>query len=285
MLRCLGQRYAALVLGLTALLPSCDDGSGNGLTVVASFYSLAFAAEEVGGPDAEVLDLTPPGSEAHDVELSFRDRASLESADLVVYLGDVGFQPQIERAVQDATGEVVIAAPSVGEDDPHVWLDPVMFADMADRVTDGFARADQEGAGSYRGRAEVLRDRLQTLHERYRATLIDCRLNTILVTHDAFGYLADRYGLEQVGLAGLSPEGEPTSRSLVQAEELVRDGDVQAVFYEETEEGGRIAETIGNDLSIPALPLATLESRPPRGTYLTAMEANLDSLAEGLQCG
>jgi zinc transport system substrate-binding protein len=279
------RRTAFLVLGLAAALPSCNGEEGDRLTVVASFYALAFAAEQVGGPGVEVIDLTPPGSEAHDVELSFKDRTALESADLVLYLGDIGFQPQIERAVRDATGEVVVAAKSIEGDDPHVWLDPLAFAEMAERVAEGYARVDEGQASEYRRRAEKLRARLETLDERYRTTLANCRLHTILVTHDAFGYLADRYGLRQVGLAGISPEGEPTAESLLHAEALVRDGEVEAIFYEETEEGRRIAETVGADLGIPALPLATLESRPRRGNYLTVMEANLDSLAEGLGCG
>ena len=278
------RRIGRLALGLVAaLLPSCNSAAGNSLTVVASFYSLAFAAEQVGGAGVEVIDLTPPGSEAHDVELSFEDRTALESADLVLYLGDIGFQPQIEQAVRDATGEVVVAA-TVEGDDPHVWLDPVAFAEMVERVADGYARVDADPAGQYRSRAETLRARLEALDERYRATLADCPLNTILVTHDAFGYLAGRYGLEQTGLAGISPEGEPTRNSLVQAEALVREGKIDAVFYEETEEGRRIAETVGEDLGIPALPLATLESRPPEGDYLSVMESNLDSLVGGLGC-
>jgi zinc transport system substrate-binding protein len=279
------RRAAFLFLGLAALLPSCKAARGDRLTVVASFYSLAFAGEHVGGPDVEVIDLTPPGSEAHDVELSFEDRTALESADLVLYLGDIGFQPQIERAVKDATGEVVVAAGTIAGDDPHVWLDPVAFADMADRIAEGYARVDENQAGGYRTRAEKLRARLEVLDERYRASLADCQTRTILVTHDAFGYLADRYDLEQVGLAGISPEGEPTSDSLVQAEALVQEGKVNAVFYEETDEGRRIAEAVAQDLDIRILPLATLESRPRNGNYVSVMEANLDSLTEGLGCG
>ncbi|HET6770193.1 MAG TPA: metal ABC transporter substrate-binding protein [Actinomycetota bacterium] len=273
-----------LALVLAVLVPSCSRESGNELTVVASFYALAFAGQEVGGDGVEVIDLTPPGSEAHDVELSFEDRTSLESADLVLYLGDIGFQPQVERAVPDAKGEVVVAAGTIEGDDPHVWLDPVTFADTVGRVADGFARVDSANADDYRTRADDLRARLEALDERFRTTLADCQSRTMLVTHDAFGYLADRYGLEQVGLAGISPEGEPTADSLVQAEALVQEGKVNAVFYEETAEGRRIAEALGQDLDIPALPLATLESRPPKGNYLTVMDTNLESLVEGLGC-
>jgi zinc transport system substrate-binding protein len=278
--------WVQVVTGLAAacLLTSCAESEENGLTVVASVYPLAFAAEQVGGPGADVIDLTPPGSEAHDVELSFEDRTALESADLVLYLGDIGFQPQIERAVEDASGEVLVAAGAIQSEDPHVWLDPVSFTDSVERVAEGYARVDAEQAEEHRSRAVELRRQLEALDERYRTTLDGCRLRTLLVTHEAFGYLAERYGLEQAGLAGISPEGEPTAASLEQAEALVREGRVEAIFYEETEEGRRIAEAVGDDLAIPARPLATLESRPREGNYLTVMESNLDSLAEGLGC-
>jgi zinc transport system substrate-binding protein len=276
---------AVIGLAVACLLAACTEAQSGRLTVVAALYPLAFAAEEVGGLGPEVIDLTPPGSEAHDVEVSFEDRTALESAGLVLYLGDIGFQPQIERAVEDAAGEVVVAAEGIDGEDPHVWLDPVAFAETADRVAEGYANVDPDNADGYHSRAAELRGRLEAIDERYRTTLDDCRLGTLLVTHEAFGYLAQRYGLEQAGLAGLSPEGEPTAAALAEAEALVRDGRVEAVFYEETEEGRRIAEAVGDDLGISALPLATLESRPAEGDYLTVMEANLVSLAEGLGCG
>ncbi|MGH2394621.1 MAG: metal ABC transporter substrate-binding protein, partial [Candidatus Limnocylindria bacterium] len=102
-------------------------------TVVASFYPLAFVAERVAGDDWEVVDLTPPGTEAHDVELSLEDRAAIEEAAVVLYLGDIGFQPQVEAAVEEASGTVVAVGNSAEEDlsmDPHVWLDPAHMAQI-----------------------------------------------------------------------------------------------------------------------------------------------------------
>ena len=303
-----------VVLVLAVLIPGCGGGAGSsegGRTAVASVYPLAFAAQWVGGPGWEVIDLTPPGGEAHDVELTLEDRAAIASADLVVHLGDVGFQPQVEDAVAEAGGQVVAATEGVplheaeehaheteggdedqdaeeppGEEavDPHVWLDPVLFARMVERIAEGFAAVDPDGAEEYRIRAADLGAALHHRDARYRTTLDGCRLETMVVSHEAFGYLAERYGLHQVGLAGLVPEGEPTVEALSEAAGLLRDEGAGAVFYEEGGEARRLAEQVAADAAVPALPLLTLEAAPVEGGYLSAMEANLDSLREGLGC-
>jgi zinc transport system substrate-binding protein len=283
-------------LAITALVAagcSAAGEAGEDRTVVASIYPLAFAARQISGPGWSVIDLTPPGTEAHDVELSLEDRAAIEDADIMLYLGDIGFQPQVERAVDEATGEVVRATEGLDllegheEDepvDPHVWLDPVTFAAMVDRAADGMSRADTDGADGYRSRAAGLVSDLEDLDGRYRGGLSGCRSDTIVVSHEAFGYLAARYGLEQVGLAGLEPEGEPTVAALEEAGATLRAGDARAVFYEAGNEARRIAETVAADAGVLALPLSTLESEPPTGDYLTVMDDNLASLRRGLGC-
>jgi zinc transport system substrate-binding protein len=132
--------------------------------------------------------------------------------------------------------------------------------------------------------AEPLVDRLHDLDANYRAGLAECRFSTMLVSHEAFGYLAERYGIEQVGLAGLEPEAEPGAADLAQAEALLDEGRAGAVFYEAGGEEQRVAETIAGDAGVPALPLSTLESQPRTGDYLSAMEENLEALREGLGC-
>jgi zinc transport system substrate-binding protein len=274
-----GRAVAGFAIALAAM--ACAPAAGGERTVVASFYPLAFAADRIAGPGWEVIDLTPPGTEAHDVELTIEDRAAIEDADVVLYLGDIGFQPQVEAAVREADGQVVAVAevePPGGTDeqiDPHLWLDPARFGAMADRI----ARALGGGAA-----APELRSQLEDLDQRYRAGLEECRFRTMLVSHEAFGYLADRYALEQVGLAGLEPEAEPGAADLAEAQALVEDGRAGAIFYEVGGETRRVAETLADDLGVPALPLATLESQPRSGDYLSVMEENLESLREGLGC-
>ena len=292
---------AVTVLALALVATACAGQERDRRTAVASFYPLAYAAERIAGPGWEVVDLTPPGAEAHDVELSLENRSALERADLVIYLGDLGFQPQVEEAVGDLAATVVAGARGVhlreGEDDfagdehghdedadPHAWLDPVRFASIVDRVAEGFADADPAHESDYRDRAEDLRDELEGLDRRFRDGLTGCAHDTLVVSHEAFGYLADRYGLHQDGLAGLSPEAEPTAERLQEALGLFRDGHAGAVFFEQGSEAERIARSVAGDGGVPALPLSTLESRPESGDYLTVMEDNLDSLREGLAC-
>ncbi|MGH2676333.1 MAG: metal ABC transporter solute-binding protein, Zn/Mn family, partial [Actinomycetota bacterium] len=94
-----------MAISLVAMA-GCSPVGGGDRTVVGSFYPLAFVADRVAGPDWEVIDLTPPGTEAHDVELSLEDRTAIQAADVVLYLGDIGFQPQVEEAVGEARGRV-----------------------------------------------------------------------------------------------------------------------------------------------------------------------------------
>src|SRR5215207_7795460 len=130
-------RWIATALALSGLLLAGCSSPDESRAVVASFYPLAYAAERVAGPGWEVIDLTPPGTEAHDVELSLEDRAAIEDADLVLYLGDIGFQPQVERAVEDATGRVFPVATFVAADaatDPHIWLLPRNMGRIAEAI-------------------------------------------------------------------------------------------------------------------------------------------------------
>lgn len=272
-----GTRWSAAVVVVLAIGTACTAEADDRNTVVASFYPLAFVAERVAGDAWEVLDLTPPGTEAHDVELSLAARAAIEDAEVVLYLGDYGFQPQVEAAVEEATGTVLAVGDSSEEDlavDPHVWLDPdhmsLIVVDVAGAIP---GASDRE-----------LRSELGALSERYADGLATCRFRTIVVPHEAFGYLADTYGLRQFGLAGVDPEAEPGAERLAQAHQLLASGQAGAVFYEAGGESEDVAETVAADAGVPALPLSTLESEPPTGDYLTVMEDNLASLQRGLDC-
>jgi len=269
------RRWAATGLALSAL-GACSPGE-EARTVVASFYPLAFAAERVAGSGWEVVDLTPPGTEAHDVELSLEDRSAIQDADVVLYLGDIGFQPQVEEAVEEARGRVLAVADLVAVDaaaDPHIWLDPRIMGRMVDGVASAIPGASPD----------ALQEDLADLFERYRSGLADCKSRVMVVSHEAFGYLADAFGLEQIGLTGLTPEAEPTVERLGEAGAALADGRAAAVFFEADDEARRIAESVAADFGVPALPLGTLESRPPSGDYLSVMEDNLGSLRRGLGC-
>lgn len=280
---------------IMATLGACsDDSSGNaGIRVVGAFYPLAWAAAQVGGIGVAVEDLTPPGAEPHEIQLTASQRADIQDATLVFYLGR-GFQPEMENAVRDVGDRAVDLLnglrllPSEEEGlsaDPHVWLDPALMVEIVGSVSRAFAAADPNGATGYRQREVKLVSELTALDEAFRTELSKCALKTLVTTHEAFGYLARRYGLTQLGLTGLTPEAEPSAAQIRRVRDLARRGAIAAIFVEATDEGRRIGRSVARDVGVPARDLLTLESDPKPKDYLSAMRANLDSLTGGLRCG
>jgi len=274
-----------LILGTAALCASCGSGPGGSdgerTSVVASFYPLAFAAEQVGGPSVRVRNLTPPGAEPHDLEATPGDVQELHDADLVVLLGE-GFQPQLEDAA--GNGERVLRlldtpGLAVFGSDPHVWLDPLRYAVLVKRIGDAIGRPEE---------AERLERRLRALDRAYRDGLVDCARHEIVTSHEAFAYLADRYGLEQISISGLSPEAEPTPRNLERAVDAVRDTGATTVFFE-TLVSPRVAKTVAREAGVTTAVLNPVEglteSQQARGAdYFSLMRANLTTLREALAC-
>lgn len=262
-----------MVLGLAGCGGSADNGAQ---TVVAAFYPLAWAAERIAGEGVEVLNLTPPGAEPHDVELSPRDVDAIRDADLVLYAGS-GFQPAVEDAVRDRSG------PSVdvlgGDDDPHVWLDPVRFADVVGDI--GRALGRQE-------RANELAAELRGLDDEYRRGLERCARRTLVTAHAAFGHLAARYGLRQLSLTGRSPEAEPGPRELERLVDEVRDSGATTVFAEPLVAEG-LATTVAREAGAAVAILDPVEGltheRIEAGDdYLSVMRENLATLRKALGC-
>jgi zinc transport system substrate-binding protein len=271
------------VLAVPLAVTGCGGAAGadEGKTdVVAGFYPLAFAAEEVGGDGVEVTNLTAAGAEPHDVELSVGDVEHVRSADVVLFLGDE-FQPALEEAAGSAEGEAVdlLAGLDRIEGDPHVWLDPVRFAEVVERI------------GAVLGAQASARDlaaRLSALDGEFRTGLADCERREVVTAHDAFAYLGERYGLELIPIAGVSPEVEPSARDLEQVVEVVRASGATTVFVEpllSPEVGETVARETGAETAVLD-PLEGLgEEALDRGEdYFSVMRANLAALREGLGC-
>jgi zinc transport system substrate-binding protein len=250
--------------------------------VVAAFYPLASAAEEIGGASVSVQNLTPPGVEPHDLEATPSDVQKLRSADLVLLLGH-GFQPQLERAA--GGGEKVLRlldTPGLrrfGNDDPHVWLDPQRFALIVERI--GTALRRKEAAAR-------MVTRLRALDRAFRRGLARCARHDIVTSHEAFAYLAQRYGLRQIAITGLSPEAEPAPRDLQRTAELVRKTGATTIFFE-TLVSPRIAKTVARETGTKAAVLDPIEGLTPeeaaRGAdYFSVMLANLAALRLALGC-
>ncbi|HZY26895.1 MAG TPA: metal ABC transporter substrate-binding protein [Jiangellaceae bacterium] len=292
--------YLASAAAMGTILAGCggDEATGGDLpSVAASFYPLAFVAERIGGGDVRVVNLTPPGVESHDLELSPRQVAEIAAADLVVY--ERGFQPSVDEAVEQNAGDArvevteVVPLEHLDEDehgdlagDPHVWLDPTLLARIADAVADALATAVPVSAGAFRERAEALGAELTALDEEYSAGMRQCERNVVVTTHEAFGYLAHRYGLEMVGISGLSPDAEPSPARLAEVGEVIADEAVTTVFYERLV-SPKVAETLADDLGVVTAvldPIEGLTDETEDEDYFTLMRANLGALEEANGC-
>ena len=280
----------------TALLGGCGAVSGTegeDRELVGSFYPLAWVTEQVAGDGWQVSNLTAPGGEPHDLELSIDATARLARADLVVYLQ--GFQPAVDDAVAGtAEGATLDAAEVVdleelsghgGELDPHFWQDPARMATLAEAVAEELGRLDEAGAGDYAARARELGGDLRTLDRAYAEGLADCERDVVVVSHDAFGYLG-KYGLRLEPIAGLSPDAEPTPAALAELGDLIRDEGITTVFSERLASPA-MAETLASDLGVDTGvldPVEGLTDQTADEDYFSLMRANLAALEEANGC-
>ncbi|AQA11765.1 metal ABC transporter substrate-binding protein [Streptomyces malaysiensis] len=311
----------AAALGLTTLT-ACSSDAGDGrkdgkLDVVASFYPMQFLAQRIGGDAVHVSSLTKPGVEPHDLEISPRQTADLTEAGLVVYLK--GLQPSVDRAIAQAEPKHVADATSYttledhgaevegdhhegegghegekGHDahahsgdaaaDPHIWLDPVRYAQVAKGVGKALEKADPDHAKTYQKNTTALVKELNTLDQDFRSGLKDRSSDTFITTHAAFGYLAERYGLRQEAISGLDPESEPSPARIKGLHTIAKKDKVNTVFFE-TLVSDRTAKTLAGDLHLRTDVLDPIEgigSKSKGEDYIQVMRSNLKALQRAL---
>ena len=307
--RPLTARLAACLAAASVALAGCaaaDSGSpGSGaLPVVASFYPLQLAAEQVGGAHVRVANLTKAGAEPHDLELTPRDVAEVSKATLVVF--EKGLSPAVDEAVAaEAPDRGLDVAPAAKLDltftpvesgdprpagdrvtDPHFWLDPVRYAAVAQAVADRLGTVDPEHRADYAAHAKAFKARLAALDGEFRRGLAHCASTSIVTSHNAFGYLARRYGMSQVGITGLSPEAEPEAATLARVATYVKEHQVSTV-YAETLVSPAIADTVARETGAKVAtldPLEGLTSSSAGADYFAVMRSNLAALRAGQGC-
>ncbi|MET8174914.1 metal ABC transporter substrate-binding protein [Streptomyces clavifer] len=314
----------AAVLGLTTLSAcsssdAADRGSGDKLNVVASFYPMQFLAEEIGGSHVSVTTLTKPGVEPHDLELTPRQIGGLGDADLILFLK--GIQPAVDDAVAQSGVENTVDAAKLttlenhgtevdghdhghdegeehaheegeehaheGEEagaDPHIWLDPVKYAEVAEGVGKSLEKADPDHAADYRKNTDTLVGELNALNTAYETGLKDTATTTFITTHSAFGYLAERYGLTQEGIAGIDPEAEPSPARINEIHGVAEKSRATTVFFE-TLASDRTAKTLAKDLGLKTGvldPLEGITDKSEGADYIEVMKSNLAALQKAL---
>lgn len=302
----------AVALGLTALSAcSSSDAAGHGssgkLEVVASFYPMQFLAERIGGTHVSVSALTKPGVEPHDLDLTPRQIGALSDADYILFLK--GVQPAVDDAVGQAGVENTVDAAELttlehhgaeveghehgdehaheGEEagaDPHIWLDPVKYAEVAKGVGTSLEKADPGHAADYRKNTDALVTQLTALDTAYRTGLKDTATTTFITTHSAFGYLAERYGLTQEGIAGIDPEAEPSPARINEIHAVAGRSGATTVFFE-TLASDKTARTLAKDLGLRTDvldPLEGITDSSEGADYIEVMKSNLAALQKAL---
>jgi zinc transport system substrate-binding protein len=268
---------AALLLSSCAG-PARSDGRPE---VVAGAYPFAWLVSQVAGSDARVVDLVKPGVEPHDVELSPRQVGRVKDAELVVYLK--GFQPAVDDAVEGAHGLDLARVVHEQDRDPHVWLDPVLMARMASAIAERLASIDAAHASAYRQRAAIAERRLRALDGEIAHQLTGCARRDIVTSHAAFGYFAQRYGLVQRGIAGLSADAEPSPRRLAEVAAFARTHHVTTIFFESLV-SPKLARTVAAEVGAGTAVLDPIESVRGTDDYLSVMRRNAGTLRTALGC-
>lgn len=301
---------AALLL-LT--VSACGSGAGSPrsgssqLEVVTSFYPIAFATEQIAGGKLDVSVLTKPGAEPHDLELAPQDLTRMTQAALVIY--SKGFQPAVDEGIDlvdpsrvlDVSGpaDLTLSASPDGQEhsvadghghaegnDPHFWLDPRRYASVARAIGVRLAADDPANAAAYQADTTDFVARLDALDQEFSTALHSCRIKDLVTSHSAFGYLAARYGFEQHGISGLSPEAEPSAAELKAITDLIKSKGITTI-YQETLVEPQFAETVvtSTGATLATLdPLEGITAASPGKDYFGVMRSNLAALVKGQDC-
>ena len=283
------------------------------LKLSASMYPLAFFAEQIGGEHVTVTHLVPPGVDAHDFEPTPKDVVRMADSDILLYNG-VGLEGWVDKVKRTLEGKVLIVnttegVPLIGADpdheehqhdehekdhahehgnqDPHVWLDPIRAKQQAAHIKDALVKKDPKHQGEYERNYKRLARRLDDLHHLFKETVDNADGKSFVVSHAAFGYLANRYGLNQISISGLSPSEEPSPGKRREVVETARKHRVRYILFE-TLVSSKVAKTVQKEVGARPLTLHPLEGLTPQEKsqgedYFTLMEKNAKHLGKALE--
>ncbi len=267
--------------------------------VAASFYPLYFFASQIGGDKADVVNITPAGAEPHDFDPSAQDVARIESGNMLVLNGGVeAWGNKIQNNLKGTNVKVIVAGEQLltkqltenGETmkDPHVWLNPALAKIEVANITNGFVLIDPKNTAYYKNNEQQLDQKLDQLDEQYKQGLQSCQGKDIITSHAAFAYMAERYGLHQVAIAGLSPDAEPSAKQLADVVSFAKQNHIKYIFFESLV-SPKLSQTIANEIGAKTLVLDPIEGISDNDikqgkNYFTVMKSNLQSLQEALQC-
>ncbi|HUS26675.1 MAG TPA: zinc ABC transporter substrate-binding protein [Nevskiaceae bacterium] len=274
--------------------------SNDKVSVAASFYPLYDFAKNVGRGQVSAVNITPAGAEPHDYEPSPKTLANAQKSDVFIYNG-AHMEPWVDGFLQDYKHTSVKASrgvdlrkatdeedPNKQVQDPHFWLDPVLAQHIVAIIRDGLIKADPTHKAEYTKNAAVYTAKLAQLDKDFQAGLASCQTRTIITSHDAFSYLAQRYNLQVVSIAGISPDEEPSAQKLAELSKLVEDKHIKYVFFESLV-SPRLADTIAAEAGANTLVFDPIEglsndNQKQGKNYLSVQRQNLANLRTALAC-
>lgn len=291
---------------------ACNDGSSDvdnmdedKLKVYTSFYTLYDFASKIGGEHAQVVNMIPPGGEPHHWEPTAADIVSLEGADIFIYNG-LSLEHWVESVLEpienenlivvEASQDVDVLESSHSHDDhnhshnnvdPHIWLDPIKSKTMMKNIRDAFIELDPLNEGSYENNYNIYVEELEKLDSEFHEKLVDLNNRDMIVSHEAFTYLSEAYGLHQIPIEGLIPDSEPNPSRMAEIIDYINDNNIETIFFED-ENDTKVVETISNETGVNFTVLYTLEYLTDRqisngDDYFSVMRSNLEALVKGLE--
>lgn len=299
-------------------LTACSNESSNikneslnedALDIYTTAYPLAYFTERIGGERVNVDSIYPPGANEHTFEPTQQDMIALAEADFLFYIG-LGLEGFVDSAKNTLNGEnVEFVAPAdaisgnelVEEEasnespeegseeanpegdnhriDPHVWISPVLSLKLAASIKDSLVKADVEGVELYEANFEELVSELEQLDQSFADLANTVENKTFFVSHAAFGYIAKTYGFEQVAVAGLNSQDEPSQKELTEIVELAKEKEIDYIVFEQNV-SSNLTEVIQKEVGAEAIEMHNLgvltqEDINNGETYFTLMEKNL----------
>lgn len=259
------------------------------LVIYTTFYPLYDFTKKIVRDRAQVENIIPAGVEPHDYEPSPKQIARIYDARVFVFLGDVmePWAQKLEVQLRDKGVNVVEAGKGLIENnDPHIWLDPVLSKEMARRIYDAVAAADADNKSYYEENFNELAAKLDELDKSYRENLVNLNRKEFITSHAAFGYMAKRYGLVQVSISGLSPQEEPSPKKMAELAELCRQKNIKYIFFE-TLVSPKLSETLAREVGAKTMvlnPIGGLTSEEIKAgeDYFSIMQENLENLKKAL---
>ncbi|MCL1876882.1 zinc ABC transporter substrate-binding protein [Candidatus Saccharibacteria bacterium] len=258
-------------------------------TIMASFYPVYYFASEIAGDEWKVENLTPAGVEPHDYEPTPSQMMAIEKAKVFFIIGDrfEAYSENIRKNYENYVflGENLMTIKDTEDNhdaDPHVWLSPILAKQMVEKIAAKLSEIDDANSAKYRQNAKRLIAELGKLDADYRAGLANCATRDFYTAHSAFAYLAQQYNLTQNGIAGLSPDSEPSAKTLSKLAEEAKQKHITYVFFEENV-SPKLAETLAREIGAKTLLLSPIEN-PENQDYFEAMRANLTNLRTALEC-